>query len=89
MDANLGLSAISRALSLNASYLSDAFRRFHGQTLSQYITQVRMAKARDLLLSGELSLVEVMEQVGYSDPYYFSKRFKKFYGVPPSAYKAN
>ena len=57
MDANLGLSAISRALSLNASYLSDAFRRFHGQTLSQYITQVRMAKARDLLLSGELSLV--------------------------------
>ena len=89
MDANLGLSAISRALSLNASYLSDAFRRFHGQTLSQYITQVRMAKARDLLLSGELSLVEVMEQVGYSDPYYFSKRFKKFYGVSPSAYKAN
>ena len=48
-----------------------------------------MAKARDLLLSGELSLVEVMEQVGYSDPYYFPKRFKKFYGVPPSAYKAN
>lgn len=78
MDANLGLSAISRALSLNASYLSDAFRRFHGQTLSQYITQVRMAKARDLLLSGELSLVEVMEQVGYSDPYYFPNGLRNF-----------
>ncbi len=89
MDANLGLSSIAQALSLNASYLSDAFKRFYGQTLIQYITQIRMSNARDLLLSGNLNLVEVMERVGYTDPYYFSKRFKKFYGVSPSAYKRN
>lgn len=89
MDPNLGLASIAQALSLNASYLSDAFKRFHGQTLIHYLTQVRMERARDLLLAGDCNLVEVMERVGYTDPYYFSKRFKKFYGVSPSVYKTN
>lgn len=86
MDPNLGLGSIAQALSLNASYLSDAYKRLTGQNLSQTITQTRMETARELLAEG-LSLVEVMEQTGYTDPYYFSKRFKKFYGVSPSSCK--
>lgn len=87
MDAELSLSIIARTLSLNASYLSDSFRRFASQTLSQYIAQVRMEKARELLSGGDISLAELMEQVGYKDPYYFSKRFKKHFGCSPSAYR--
>ncbi len=88
MEEDLSLSTIAQTLCLNASYLSDSFRRFGGQTLSQYITQVRMEKASELLRRGNTGLVDLMEQVGYKDPYYFSKRFKKYFGCSPTAYGA-
>lgn len=87
MEEDLSVGSIAEALSLNASYLSDSFGCYNGQSLSQYIMQVRMEKARELLADEALSLVDVMEQVGYKDPYYFSRRFKKYFGYSPSAYR--
>ncbi|MGN0745901.1 MAG: response regulator [Aristaeellaceae bacterium] len=87
-DESLSPSGIAQALSMNASYLSDAFRRYGGETLSHCITRVRMEKAGELLSGSDRSLTEVMEQVGYKDPYYFSKRFKKYFGCTPTAWRA-
>ena len=86
MDCSLGLSSIAETLSFNSSYLSDVFKRFYGQPLTKYITFVRMEKAKKFLSTGEYSVTEVMEKVGYNDPYYFSKIFKKTYGITPSAF---
>ncbi len=52
-----------------------------------YLTELRMAKAKELLTEKECSLAEVAEQVGYSDLKYFSRLFKKAAGINPSEYK--
>ena len=56
-------------------------------SVTEYITISRMKKAAELLVRDPgLSLTAVSEQVGYTDPYYFSRCFKKHYGVTPSKF---
>ena len=82
-DINLSLNTIAQKLSMNASYLSNTFSTLCGQTLGNYITKIRMEKARELIENGEMKLSEIVDAVGYSDQYYFSKRFKKYFGYSP------
>jgi YesN/AraC family two-component response regulator len=62
------------------------FKQAVGMTANQYIATVRIGKAKDLLLSGEMNVSEAADAVGYRDVFYFSRQFKAVTGHPPSFY---
>lgn len=66
------------------SHFRMLFKQIVGMTANQYITTVRIGKARDFLLSGEMNVSEAAEAVGYRDIFYFSRQFKAVTGHPPS-----
>ena len=53
----------------------------------EYLTKIRMEKAKELLTTTEYSMKEICAMVGYADPNYFSRSFKKNVGVTPTEYK--
>jgi AraC-like DNA-binding protein len=63
------------------------FQKSTGMSPQNYITAYRMNKAKERLRTSEETVIEVALHVGYSDPFYFSKLFKKYIGMPPSRYK--
>lgn len=87
-DKDLELTELSEKVFLNPSYLSTLFKQEMGQTITQYVLQLRMMKAKELLKKRlDLKVYEVGEQVGYPDSIYFNKVFKKMVGVTPKEYR--
>ncbi len=85
--ADLSLSTLSATQNVNASYLSTQFRREVGKTVTEYVTERRMELAARLLLSSSLQIQTIAQHCGMSDVNYFSKLFKKQYGVTPRQYR--
>ena len=63
------------------------FKQFTGLTPVEYIKNVRLAKAAELLRSPELSVAQVAMEVGFEDPNYFSRQFKQVLGMSPSSFQ--
>lgn len=83
----LRLEDVSSAVGFNATYFSTLFKKETGQNFMDYLTELRISKAKELLCGDTLSVQDVAEMVGYSDLKYFSRLFKKATGVSPSDYK--
>ena len=83
----VSLSVLSEEFHLNPQYISQLFKNEIGVGFLAYLTNIRMEKAKKLLLSGSLSVAEVAEQAGYGDYRVFTKVFKKFEGITPSQYR--
>ena len=83
----LRLEDVSSAAGFNATYFSTLFKKETGQNFVDYLTDLRIGKAKELLSGEDLSVQDVAEMVGYQDLKYFSKLFKKLTGVSPSDYK--
>ena len=64
-----------------------SFKEYTGMAPAQYLTSIRMADARGLLESSDYSVGEIAALVGYENPLYFSRIFKKYNGCPPSIYR--
>ncbi|WDM24195.1 response regulator transcription factor [Paenibacillus polymyxa] len=86
-DAELSAEQVSCGVFVDPSYLRRIFRKESGFSIVDHITHIRMKKAKELLLSGNRKLTEIAESVGYSDPNYFSKCFKKRFGMTPTEYE--
>ena len=87
-SSSLSLKELAEAAHSTPAYVSSLFKKEIGVSVTEYITSSRMKLAAKLLLQNpDLNLVSVSERVGYEDPYYFSRCFKKQYGVPPSKYR--
>ncbi|WP_418301745.1 AraC family transcriptional regulator [Lysinibacillus fusiformis] len=71
---------------LSSSYFGEAFKRAFGQSATDYLTELRIGHAKQLLRDTDLLLREIARKVGYSDEFYFSRKFKKEVGVSPSAF---
>ena len=91
IDANLSgelsLTGIARQMRISPGYLSTLFHRETGRTLAEYITAQRMKTALHLLRSTKLQVQAVAQLSGFSDPNYFGKQFKKYYGITPLQYR--
>ena len=71
----------------NAAYFSTMFKKETGITISEYIVQTRMEKAKELLRFTNMSVASICEQVGYADVKSFTRNFKKSTGMKPSEYR--
>jgi two-component system response regulator YesN len=80
----LTLEDVASAVSLSPTYLSRLFKVETGENFIDYLTRYRMELARKFLRQSELSIKEISYCIGYNDPNYFGKLFKKFYGFNPS-----
>lgn len=80
------IEEIARNLKIDRRYLSKLFRAEYGVSLQQYIIDLKMRKASELLLGG-YQVKEVADMVGYEDAFNFSKIFKKNTGFTPSGFK--
>lgn len=74
---------------INQSYAGQLFRQEVGDTFNNYLTQIRMKKAVELIVKTNLSIAAVSVAVGYRDYFYFAKVFKRVTGVTPSNYRNN
>lgn len=86
-NGELCVQRIADILCLNANYVGITFKRAAGTSISQYINQVRMENAAYLIVHTLIPIQEIAETVGYSDQFYFSKKFKQIYGMSPSTYR--
>lgn len=86
-ESELNLNEIAEHVQITPSYLSTLFKKYVGQNISNYITDIRIEAACSLLKNTTKSLKVISEEVGYSNQYYFSSSFKKKTGQTPSAYR--
>ena len=83
----ISLSVLADEFHLSAQYISQLFKSEIGVNFLAYLTNIRMEKAKQLLLSTSLSIGEVSEQSGYGDYRVFTKVFKKSEGITPTQYR--
>lgn len=86
-NSDVSLQSAASYLGFHPNYFSTLFKNRTGSTFSQYIQNLRIEKACELIHSTNLNLYEIGEQVGYSDNANFCRAFKKVKGVSPSKYK--
>lgn len=86
-NKDISLDDVSREVDISPYYFSKIFKEETGENFIEYVTGIRIAKAKELLQNTELSMKEICGEVGYSDPNYFSRTFKKNVGVTPTEYK--
>ncbi|WP_314588060.1 AraC family transcriptional regulator [Paenibacillus terrigena] len=83
----LSLEDVADHVHLNPHYFSKVFKQQTGETFIDYVTRLRIDKAKALIKERQYSLKEVCYFVGYKDPNYFSRVFKKVIGVSPTEYR--
>ncbi len=86
-DQGISIETVCGQLGLSSAYFSTVFKKETGKTFISYLTDYRMDRAADLLLTTDDKTYIIAEETGYSDPNYFSYVFKKKYGVAPSRYR--
>lgn len=87
-DRNLSLEEICMELSVSKNYFSYLFKRETGSNLWAYLTEIRLNKSKELLRTTNYKSYEIAYMVGYDNPSYFSKLFKKSTGLTPNEYRA-
>lgn len=85
-DKNLSLASVANQLSISYGYLSTIFAKSVGYSFKSYLVEVRMEKARTLLLTRNYRIYEIAEMSGYKNPRYFTDAFKKYYDFSPVDY---
>jgi two-component system response regulator YesN len=83
----ISLDDVSREVDISPYYFSKIFKEETGENFIEYVTAIRIEKAKELLEQSNLSMKEICAQIGYADPNYFSRTFKKNVGLTPTEYK--
>lgn len=85
---NIKITHFSEEYYFSKEYLTRQFKAKYGCGIYEYVLQVRMTRARELLLNSELKIQEIAQRVGYADKNYFSKAFRTYYGVSPTEFRS-
>jgi two-component system response regulator YesN len=89
LNQSVDLNDLSTKVGLNASYLCKLFKKETNKTITDYVTDLRIMKAKHILEDyPDVKMYEVGSLVGYADPVYFTKLFKKTVGMTPKEYQS-
>ncbi len=84
-DSEISVSSLAEQFHIQSGYLGRLFQEFTGQSILSYLMDIRMKRARDLLMTcPDMSVAQVSQAVGFGGSAYFTTSFKKYYGVSPS-----
>ena len=86
-EPGVSLSAVARAVGRSPSHVTALVRRETGMTVLEWLTERRMAEARRRLRDTDEDVAIVAERVGYLDPAYFARLFRREHGVSPRAFR--
>lgn len=86
-ETELTINDIARHMYLTTTHICMVFKNKTGKTINQYITEVRIEKAKELLKEGNMKLLEISNRVGYLSPNHFAKIFRKNTGLNPSDFR--
>ncbi|MFA7129522.1 MAG: helix-turn-helix transcriptional regulator, partial [Sphaerochaeta sp.] len=86
-EVGFGLDQICEMIGVSTSYFSSTFKREMGISFVQYLTNMRMTRAKELLVKTEGKTYEIAQAIGFSEPNYFSFCFKRHEGISPSQYR--
>ncbi|TFE26653.1 response regulator transcription factor [Cohnella luojiensis] len=87
LNRRISLDEVAEILHLNASYFSRMFKKETGETFIEYVTRMKMERAREMLDRTSNTVGEICEQLGYDNQSYFIKTFKAHSGVTPMEYR--
>ncbi|WP_198543803.1 response regulator transcription factor [Petroclostridium xylanilyticum] len=86
-NEDISLKEVANEVNLNPSYFSTLLKQYIGKSYSEYLTQMRIEKAKVLLQTTQYKVYEVGLKVGYENTYYFNRIFKKITGMSPGEFK--
>ncbi len=87
IDERILLSDIADFCHYSPSFITRLFKARSGMTINEYLQDIRMKKARDLLLKTDMQISEISEACGFSDTNYFIACFSRQYGTPPKRFR--
>lgn len=88
-DENISVERLAKSVFLTAPYLSHSFKSFSGYSPKQYLTLLRLKKAKQLLLTTNLPIYDICRKIGFSDINNFIRTFKDFYGKTPKKFRTD
>lgn len=88
MSDEISLNTIAAEVGMSPSYFSSIFSKEMGKTYVEYLTEIRMDRAKELLMCSSMKTSEIGYEVGYKDPHYFSYIFKKTQNCTPKEFRA-
>lgn len=86
-NTNISLDNICETIAVSKNHFCNVFKRETGESIWDYLTAVRINRAKELIIATNLKNYEISRQVGYENPSYFSKIFKMYTGVSPINYR--
>lgn len=86
---SISLEQAAKAVHVNPVYLSKLFKDETGKNFIDYVTDIRLDRAKEMLKAGQYSIKEITAETGYSDQNYFSRLFKRKFGLTPTEFKKN
>ena len=87
LSARLTTTEIADSAFVSKSKLTKQFRKELSMSIQEYLYHILLYEATDLLVNDELSIQQISERLGFSDQFYFSRKFKQKYGLSPTAYR--
>jgi two-component system response regulator YesN len=86
-NKKLSIQMIADNTYLSKTYLCSFFKKSTGKTVNEYIMEIRIEKAKELLKENRVKLYEIATNIGFNDSNYFSAIFKKYVGCTPSEFR--
>ncbi|HEY0238305.1 MAG TPA: AraC family transcriptional regulator [Friedmanniella sp.] len=87
LDSPVSVPALAELAGFSTSHFSARFRATTGYSVLEYVKRLRMARARQLLITSDHTVADIAASVGYPDPFYFSRQFTAVNGVGPRAFR--
>ena len=88
-NEELTLEKVAKECGFSKYYFSRIFKKYTGKTFKSYLIDLRINKAKDLLLNSELAISQICYEAGFNDLSYFNRVFKKKVGCSPSEFREN